>query len=168
MDEEFQKNYELTFILSPNLEEKEINSFEKEIEENIKSFKGSIKGKSALSMSGKSPEKHTFSYPIKNFQSGYYWTINFSFNPEKLKELYSALKHKKEILRYIITVAVEKTLLKKPAKSRKVEIKGSKKLAKEITEKEIEKIKKVSKKKKDEKKIELKDIDKKLDEILGT
>ena len=157
MPEETQRQYEITFILSPELEEKELDSFEQEIEKSIKNLGGNIKKKIK-------PEKRNLSYPIKKFQSGYYLITNFLFGPEKLEELYSILKHKKEILRYIITLVPEETSIDKTQIKKKVlETKKIRKEAEEISEKEIETLKKPEKKAKPK----LEDIDKKLDEILG-
>ena len=184
MPEENQRQYELTLILSPKLEEGGIDSFEQEVEKNIKNLGGDLKKKSK-------PERRNLSYPIKKFQTGYYSVINFLFNPEKIEELLTIFKHKKEILRYIFTIAEEPAVVKKPfgrqerpmesrlAKTKDEErIEKIKKLTEEVTEKEIEALKKTGKKeplpiekpkedKKEKKKVKLEEIDKKLDEILG-
>lgn len=174
MDKENQRNYELTFILSPELEEKGVDSFEQEIEKSIRDLGGDLKRKSK-------PEKRNLSYPIKKFQSGYYLVINFLFNPEKLEELASVLKHKKDILRHIINF-VEESSFTKPEKEKgkgkkmpKAKTGKIKEIAEEITEEEIKEIKrKVKKKKKpsfakatEGNEVELEEIDKKLEEILG-
>lgn len=79
-------------------------------------------------------------YPIKKRTEAFLATLSFQLNPEKLANLEKKLKEEKSILRYLI---VSKRLYKKtlpPEKSKRV-IKGEK--------------------------VELKDIDKKLKEILG-
>lgn len=154
MPEETQRQYELTFILSPNLGEEEISSFEQEVEKNIENLEGTLKKKGKL-------EKRSLSYPIKKFQSGYHLMVNFLFSPEKLEKLYSALKHKKEILRYIITVVPEESSFVKDIKGKK-----PKKMPKA---EKIEKLKeeKPSPKKASKSKTKLEEIDKKLKEILG-
>ena len=172
MENEDQRQYELTLILSPNLQEGEINSLEQEIEKGIKELKGSLKNQ------GK-PEKRELSYPIKKFQSGYFVLLTFLLGPDKIEELSSLLKDKKDIIRYLINLAPEEKLFipkKKPrpmaqkpgALEKRPEIEKFKKLTKEVTEKEIEILKKDSeKKRKKEKEVKLENIDKKLDEILG-
>lgn len=184
MPEENQRQYELTFILSPELDERGVDSFEQEVEKNIKNLGGDFKKKSK-------PERRNLSYPIKKFQTGYYSVINFLFNPEKIEELSTIFKHKKEILRYIFTIAEEPAVIKKPlgrqerpmesrlAKTKdKERIEKIKELTEEVTEREIEALKKTGKKeplpiekpkedKKEKKKVKLEEIDKKLDEILG-
>lgn len=184
MPEENQRQYELTFILSPELDERGVDSFEQEVEKSIKNLGGSLKKKSK-------PERRNLAYPIRKFQTGYYSVINFLFNPEKLEELPAIFKHRKEILRYIFTIAEEPAVVKKPfgRQERPIEsrlartkdkerIEEFKKLTEEVTEKEIETLKKTGKKeplpiekpkedKKEKKKVKLEEIDKKLDEILG-
>ena len=155
MPEKTQRQYELTFILSPNLGEEEISSFEQEIEKNIENLEGTLRKKGRL-------EKRSLSYPIKKFQSGYHLMVNFLFSPEKLEELYSALKHKKEILRYIITVVPEESSFVKDIKGKKPKkIPQAEKIKKPKEEKP-------SPKKASKGKTKLEEIDKKLEEILGT
>lgn len=146
MPEENQKQYEITLILSPDLREEEINLFQEEFKKNIEKIEGSFK------KIGK-PEKRNLAYPIKKFQSGYYLSVNFFLAPEKLEELRLILKHKKEILRYLIVFAPEEKLRPKKKLEQKIE--------------KIKPSEKVKEKKTTEKKIPLEDIDKKLEEILG-
>ena len=183
MNKEDQRNYELTFILSPELDEKEINSFEQEAEKDIKGLGGTLKKKSK-------PERRNLSYPIKKFQSGYYLVVNILLNPEKLEELSAIFKHKKEVLRYILTIAEESKAVKSKRKGlrpkdrsrlvsdvrpRTERIEKLKKLTEEITEEEIEVLKRTGKKSQpkagppqaEKKGVKLEEIDKKLDEILG-
>lgn len=167
MNEEYQKKYELTLILSPNLLEGEINSLEQEIRKGIKELKGNLKNQ-------KKPEKRELSYPIKKFNSGYFVLLTFLLGPDKIEELSSLLKDKKDIIRYLINLTPEEPSFVKATGPRLVkdekELKPTefKKLTKEVTEKEIEILKKDSeKKRKKEKEVKLENIDEKLDEILG-
>lgn len=161
MADENQKQYEITFILSPELKEEEINSYGENLKTSIEKLEGSLK------KIGK-PEKRNLAYPIKKFQSGYYLAINFLFNPEKLKELFSSLNLKKEILRYITVLIPEEKL--QPVPRKKMEKKPQPKAGPPWMEK-IEKptlpggeLKEKVRKKKE---IKIEEIDKKLDEILG-
>lgn len=168
MENENQRQYEFIFILSPELGEKDINSFEQEVEKDIKNLGGNLKKQGKI-------ERRDLAYPIKKFQSAYYLVINFLLNPEKIEELSAVFKHKKEVLRFIFTFIEEPSFVK--AKERKKKKKPKSKLerfeevAKEISEEELETakeiVKKKKKEKKEEKKIKLEEIDKKLDEILG-
>ena len=156
MEKEGLKKYELTLIISPKTGEDNIAFIEKEIEDNIKKSEGEVKKM-------EKPKKQELSYPIKKFVSAYYLTIDFLLFPEKIKELLSSLKFKKEIIRYsVLAVPGEKAhKAKKINKPKAI----SKKETKEIKE-GAQNIKKTSEKKR--KKIKLEEIDKKLDEILGT
>lgn len=171
MENEDQRQYELTFILSPEFKEKDVDSFEQEVEKDIKNLGGSLKKKGKL-------EKRDLAYPIKKFQSAYYLTLIFLFNPEKLDELSAIFKHKKEILRFLINFLEEPSSVKeKKRKGRKPrpKIERLKEVAREITEEELETAKKMVKKPEEKKKeekekkkeVKLEEIDKKLDEILG-
>ncbi len=176
MPDENQRQYELTFILSPELEEKDITSFGQEVEKNIKDLGGSLKKK-------EKPEKRDLSYPIKKFQTGYYLVISFLFNSERLEELSTILKHKKDILRYIVNFVEEPSVSEDKKKRRQPKagpprtekVRKFKEITEEISKEEIEDIKKKTKEKKSQPKVEkkkekgvqLEEIDKKLDEILG-
>lgn len=84
-----------------------------------------------------SPLKRSLFYPIKKFKEAFLGSCYFFLEPERLKNFEKKLKEKKEILRYLIL---------------------SEKLPKKIpTAKKIVKPKKV----------EIKELDKKLEEILG-
>jgi len=181
MIKENQRQYEITFILSPNLDKQGIDAIEKEIQDVIQKLDGSIKKK-------KEAKKQDIAYPINKFESGYYLTMDLFLSPEKIKELTSEFKHKQDILRYFTTAtagkkpAASKPKPKKMSEQKKQKIKQ---MAEEITDEEIEKLKQKEKqqqqeqpptpqkemlkkdKEKDKKeKTELKDIDKKIDEIL--
>jgi len=89
------------------------------------------------------PEKKDLSYPIKKNKTAYLTNLNFHFSSEKLENLEKKLKAEKKILRYLILVKpVPKVMVRGPIRPRKF-IKPSKA------------------------KVELKEIEKKLEEILG-
>lgn len=84
--------------------------------------------------------KKLLSYPIKKRTEAFLASLSFQLNPEKLANLEKKIKEEKNILRYLI---VSKRLYKKTLPPEK---------SKRIIKRE---------------KVELKDIDKKLKEILG-
>lgn len=89
------------------------------------------------------PEKKiVLGYPIEKNTSAFFKIITFNINPEKLINLEKKLKDNKEILRYFILAK------KEPLKQI-------------LLKKQVEKLED-----KPKKKVELKDIDKKLKEIL--
>ena len=156
MNEE-QRNYEITFILSPNLKEEEINSLEEEIKKAINNLNGVLKKQDRT-------EKKKFAYPIKKFEFGYYLSINFLLGPEKLQDLMPIFKHNESILRLMIASIEQPTVRQKEApKKKKIKTESAK--IKELTTSASAKI--TTDKKSAESKPKLEDIDKKLEEILG-
>jgi len=86
--------------------------------------------------------KKSLAFPIKKRQSAYFVTLDFQILPEKIEDLEKKLKGEGKILRYLISV---KTPIKEV----------------------FPKIKKLAKIEKPKAKVELKEIEKKLEEILG-
>jgi len=138
--EQDQRQYQITFILSSDLDQKKIDDFNQEFEKIIVK---QLEGKIIIKHSA--PERKKLAYPIKKFEFGYYLTVSFLLDPQKTQELGDKLKYNKNILRYMINFVEESP---EPKKKRFVQ--------KPV----IEKLEKKKKKK-------LEDIDKKLDEILG-
>lgn len=167
------KIYEITFITKEDLKDKPLK-------EDLEKLGGKI-----LSISGIG-EKN-FTYPIKKETKGFYTTISFEIEPEKLIDLNQKLSLHDDILRHLIiigkTAQVEMPKLPKPAKEIEApkvekkeikeveEIKGKpeKKVAKKVIKKEEPKVSaKVTEIEKDTETEEdrLKALDKKLDELL--
>lgn len=114
------RNYELTYILSSELSEKDIPK----ISEKIKGlFAGKIVKEDYWG-------KKRFAYPIKKFgkkyEDGFYLTLHFQTEPEKIEELERKLKLEEEILRHLIVSKKEKKVIEKPKeikKPKKVKVK---------------------------------------------
>jgi len=142
------KNYELTCLISPDLSEEEL----KNISAKINSF---IQEETGVLEKTSEPLKKVLGYPIKGKSRAFSVSLNFSLDPEKLKNLEKKLKSENQVLRYIILI---KTALKEvlPRKKRLL------KIPQKITE-PSESAAYQSK----AKKVELKEIDKKIEEILG-
>jgi len=119
------KTYELTYLISPDLSEKEVFSFQEKIISLIQEAGGTL------------GEVKT---PVRK-KMAYLSTLNFHLDPEKLGSLEKKLKSEQKILRYLIL---------------------KKKILKKIPEILIEKPKRIVRPK-----VELKEIEKKLEEILG-
>jgi len=153
------KLYELTYFLSPSLAEKEVqNSSEK-----IINF---IQDKRGVITEIRDQKRIFFSYPIKKEREGYLVSLNFYFNPKELTSLENEIATDNQILRSLILV---KKVIKRPTtlqglpKIKKIETSFSAPAdtAKEISPKSSgrERIKK--------EKVELAEIEQKLEEILG-
>ena len=151
------KYYELTCLISPDLSEEELKVFSQKLSNFILDEKGKLEKITV-------PIKRKLGYPIKGEKEAFLVTLNFSFQPtadsqqeteysEKLKNLEKRLKSDSQILRYII--------LKKKI-SEKVPALNIKRITKKITEPSKSKVHRPK-----VEKVELKDIDKKIEEILG-
>ena len=112
----------------------------KNLSEKIKSFIQEEEG--AIKKTTES-SKTKLGYPIKEKEQGFLTVLNFSLNPEKIANLEKKLKAENQILRYMI---LNKDLSEK--------IVYSKRTSPELKTKES-------------KKVELKEIDKKIEEILN-
>jgi small subunit ribosomal protein S6 len=129
--------YELTYLISPDLSEKEIKTLQDKIISLIQE-KGGI-----LGVEEKLPFKKKLAYPVKKQSQAYMTVINFQLPSEKLIDLEKKIKLENQILRYLI-------LAKKESRAAKFSKKPPRSLKKIV-----------------EPKVELKEIEKKLEEILG-
>ena len=131
------KNYELTYLISSEISEAETQQLQAQVVSLIQTEGGII-------LEEKMPFGRKLAYPVKKQSQAYLSCLVFQLEPEKLKDLEKKLKEINQILRYLL-------LVKYPAKEQKTTafVKKPKPLK---TEKE--------------KKVDIKDIEKKLDEIL--
>ena len=131
------KLYELTYLISPELPEEELKSLQEKINSLIQ------KGAGVLNEI-KLPIKKKLAYPIKKQREAFLTDLSFYLEPDKLGSLEKELKSEKKILRYLI-------LAKPKLKIAKVRKRPTKIIPKIPVK---------------EKKVELKEIEKKLEEIL--
>lgn len=145
------KLYELTYIYSPEISPESAETDAKSIESFIKEKEGII-----LSSTKLIPK--TLSYPIKKNSSGFFTTLEFQVEPEKINELKEKLDNNEQVIRHMI-VAKSPAKLQKERRTRFLS-KEPIFAKKESTSAEIgaEKTKQ---------KVELKDIEKELEDILG-
>ena len=132
------KLYELTYLISPELSESELKSLNEKINSLIQKEKGVLN-------EAKMPMKKKLAYPIKKQREAFLINLSFYFQAEKLGSLEKELKSEKKILRYLI-------LAKPKIKIAKVRKRPTKVISKIPVK---------------EKKVGLKEIEKKLEEILG-
>lgn len=148
------KTYELTYIISPEITSEEAEAKGKEIEL-------LIQGKEGIILKQSNPVAKTFSYPIEKRASGFFGVIEFKSEPEKLVELKEIISKDGKIVRHIIIIKEadkmkkERRVKAKPASTFEIE-KKSEEVAKEEKPASTQK-----------EKVELKDIEQELDEILG-
>ncbi len=143
------KSYELTYIISSSLTTDEVHNV-------IKDTESFIQGNEGVILSSEKTSAQPLAYPIRKQSSGYFATIIFQAEAEKVKALKDKLDKEKEVLRSIV-------LIKKPVKElkarrmRKPLTQASKELGEILTDKDVKKGEKVKPE----------DIDKQLDQILG-
>jgi len=134
--------YELTYLIPPNLAEEEIKALQEKIVSQIQEIGGILNEISRTI-------KKSLAYSIKKNTSAFLASLSFQLPPEKLVFLHKRLKSESNILRYLI--------LGKPAQVLPGKILAGKKVQ-EVT---------IKPKKLAKPKVELKEIEKKLEEILG-
>jgi len=141
------KSYELTYLISSELLEEETKTLQEKMNSLIRKEEGILIEKDSSS----NPLKTELSYPIAKKNYAYLVSLAFSLAPEKLAIIEKELKAEEQILRYLIITKKQGENVKAPRRS----------LTKKITPETVEKpsLKKT-------KKVELKDIEKKLEEIL--
>lgn len=128
------KFYELTFLISPLLDQKQVEAIIKEIKELILQKGGKIETEMP-------PVKRKLGYPILKFSEAILASFDFVNSEATAPEIKNEIKLKKDILRHILF-----------QKQKKVFIPRKKSLSSRARSKP--------------KKVELKDLDKKLEEIL--
>lgn len=143
------KSYELTYIISPELKTEEAEGFASEISAFLQKEGGLI-------TKSENPSPRSLSYQIRKQGGGFQTSLEFSFIPEKLKILEEKIKKDARILRYLL-------IIKRPPKKEK---KGRRREIMKEEESSFDKIPADKPKVKTEKKVELKDIEEKLEEIL--
>jgi ribosomal protein S6 len=139
------KKYELTILISPDLTEQEVRVVEDEISSLIEE-KGTLIGLST-------PTKRELGYEINKKRSAYVMDIRFSSGPDFLLEFSKKLKEKKEILRHILLIKEDPKPEKEPRKKENKPVDNFNSPLSSPT--------------KTHPKVEIGDIDKKIDEILS-
>jgi len=137
------KYYELTYLASPELSEAEV----KELKQKINA---SVQNKGGILDFSSEPFKINLKYPIKKVIEAYLITLIFNLKQEDVQGLDKEIKTEGKILRFLLFSKIK-------AKEPEIEIEEPPK-EESVTEPLATK--------KTEKKVELKDIEKKLEEIL--
>lgn len=146
--------YELLFIVPNKFTEDESKEIAKKIKDAIIKSGGEITQSEAWG-------KKKLAYPIDGNINGYYSLLEFELATEHLAEIDKNLRLSNEVLRHQIVKKIVKT---------EAQIAEEKKIAAKITAKTEAKEKAAEEKAKasDVKKMDLKDLDEKLDKILET
>jgi ribosomal protein S6 len=163
------KTYELSYIVSPEITSEEAEAKGKEIE-------SLIQGKEGTVLKQSNPIAKTLSYKIGTRASGFFGILEFQLEPEKLLELKEFVVKDKKIIRHMLVVK-QAAEMKKERRTRtkpvaapleaeqKIEVEPVKEEEPASTEEISTESGKTHSKEKE--KVELKDIEQKLDELLG-
>lgn len=135
------KNYELTYLISSELSEEEIKSLPEGVSSLIQN-EGGIVSDSTL------PSRKKLAYPIQKQTQAFLAVLIFSMKEENVIEFEKKLKLENKIIRYLLTIKPKKTVSRKETR-----VSDFKAREKQTINTE-------------EKKVELKEIEKKLEEIL--
>jgi len=153
------KTYELSYIVSPEVTGEEAETKAKEIESAIQSKEGVILKQS-------NPVAKTLAFPIGRRASGFLGVLEFQLEPERLIELQETIRKDGKIVRHMVIIKE----IAKPQKIRRAriitpEVVVGQKIETENDVKEESAPAKSSGATKE--KVELKDIEEKLEELLG-
>ncbi len=118
------RNYELAFLLSPEIEEKKLKEHHQKINTLIEKAGGVL-------ISSLSPVKKTLFYPIKKKTEAFLGSSEFQIEPKALESLKKELEKEAEILRFLIVA-------KKPLKKVEVIKKPKEKIRKKVKIEEID------------------------------
>jgi len=118
------RNYELAFLLSPEIEEKKLKEYHQKINSLIEKAGGVL-------IFSLSPVKKTLFYPIKKKTEAFLGSSEFQIEPKALESLEKELKKEPEILRFLIVA-------KKPMKKVEVVKKPKEKIRKKAKIEEID------------------------------
>lgn len=89
------RNYEMVYIIKPDLEEEQVNSVVEKFSTLIKENGGEV---TTVDTWG----KRRLAYEIEDFREGYYFLVTFQGVPATAQELDRVLKITDEILRFMI------------------------------------------------------------------
>ena len=127
------RDYELTYLISKELNEEEAQNLQNKLISLIESEGGVL-------ISQKAPIKKKLAYPVKKQPIAYLATINYQLAPEKLSDFEKKLKTEASILRYLIVLLPSLTqpakptvpLIKKPTPTKKTKLEEIEKKLDEI------------------------------------
>jgi len=161
---EENKKYQLTYLLSPLLEQKKLEEISQKIKKWIIEKGGSLSEKENFFPGF----KKNLAYPIKKYYQAFYFNLNFLLASQLINQLSQQLNLEKDILRYFIIT--KKKTRDKPIREtidHKIVDRIEPLVAKEIplSQKPTQTQEKKPPEKKEKVKIE--DLDKKLEEILN-
>lgn len=148
------KKYELTYLISPDLSGGEAKTLSQKVS-------GFIAKQGKLEKT-EDPFKKKLAYPVKDKTEAFLSIIVFSFEPNQLSILENNLKSDPKIMRHIIIIKKEEKKISKRKLEKVLSKKPEKLFAISADKQEAEKETPIT----ETKKVELKEIDQKIEEIL--
>jgi small subunit ribosomal protein S6 len=145
-------HYEILYIISNQYAEDELKPIVGKASKMIEDNGGKI-------TMGEEWGKKRLAYPIKNFRYGYYYLAEFDAPNESIKKINDLFRMSNEILRHMIVTKKVKTA---------EEIRREEVISKKIATKAAAQEKIKSEQEKPKTKVDLKDLDEKLNKILET
>lgn len=91
------RNYELAYILDPELDEESITSFKERFKGWVEAAGGTIKNIDSWG-------KRRLAYPIKKHNEGYYYFVQIDMPPQAGVVLERDLRLSEQVLRFMISV----------------------------------------------------------------
>lgn len=153
------KTYELTYIISPEITSEEAGNKAKEVESAIQKNEGVILKQS-------NPIAKTLSYQIKKHASGFFGILEFQMEPEGLLEIESLIQKDGKIVRHMVLIK-KPVKIKKQRRSKRDSLPTDELPTIEAKPKIEKVVKPLGHRPTGEAKVELEDIEKQLEEILG-
>lgn len=155
-----QKLFELSYMLSPQIKDEEVSAYADKIKSIISQDKGAINKEQI-------PQKRKLAYPIGNQRQGYFGFVHFYFAPKHIEDMRKKLFLDTNILRHLVIGVNKKQIaqMQKPVQNIAAQEKAKKMMDKAVIEKQIFK-KEDAVSSSEEQKVELEELDKKLEEIL--
>ena len=161
-EETNQKNlYELAYFISPQIKDEEVASY-------LGKLKGLIVTKNGEITKEEIPHRRRLAYPIKRHKDGFFGYFHFTSPAKSAKEINNALILDSSILRHLIVLVDKKQTnqMQKSTQSVSTQEKVKKMIHKAKAEESIFK-KEDAVSHIEEHKVELEELDKKLEEILN-
>jgi len=152
-------HYEILYLISNKYTEEEVKPINEEVKKIITDNNGQI---TFIEEWG----KRKLAYPIKHFNHGYYNLLECDLESSQVDKIDQALKLSNKILRHMIVVKVAKTV-EEVAKEKQLIIERQEKTRLKAEEKK-KAVEPPVKEEETKKKVNLKDLDEKLDKILDT
>ncbi len=101
------KNYEILFLIRPDMEAGILKAEYKGIEDMVAKYKGNIEGVQEIG-------KKSLAYSIKKHKEGVYYLLNIKMGPHAIKALKDELKLNENILRMAFTRVDGKAVTENP------------------------------------------------------